>query len=87
MSSQAEGVVVRHRKVEFALRLSVAFDLEMHGAKLACCVVGLLWVDPMYWIHGREGKKCTDQLDFHARLLVFRTGRCRRVRVDDLALN
>jgi hypothetical protein len=41
----------------------------------------------MYWIHGREGKKGTDQLHFHARLLVLRTGRCRLLRVDDLALN
>ena len=73
----SEGVVVRHRKVEFALRRSVAPDLEMHGAQLAGCVVGLLCFDPMYWTHGREGKKGKDQLHFHARLLVFRTGRCR----------
>jgi hypothetical protein len=42
----SEGVVVRHRKVEFALRRSVASDLEMHGAQLAGCVVGLRVLRP-----------------------------------------
>ena len=73
-----EGVVVRHRQVELLLGGGVAGDIEVDVAQLgAGCVVGVVCSDPMYRTHGREGKKGTDQLHFHARLLVFRTGRCR----------